>query len=426
LHLLNIFDEQKLMAMKKIACIIIQLFLFQAVNSQGLLTVKPELAGLSSDRLNRIKPVMLSYVDDNKLPGLITMVARQGKIVHFEKYGMMDKDKPMQLNTIFRIASMSKPITSVAVMILYEEGYFQLNDPLSKYIPEFKDLKVFSSKDKDGIHLVDPIRPVTIRDLLTHTSGLTYGFFGNTVVDSMYRKAELGAGTIKEMVQKLSKIPLLYQPGTKWNYSFSTDVLGYLVEVVSGKSFDVFLKERIFSPLKMKDTDFYVPKEKINRCAAVYGISDNKGMKVISKPDTSTISRPPKFFSGGGGLFSTAGDYMIFAQMLLNKGVINGVRILGRKTVDLMTENHLSDGLIPLSGLPGWGFGLGFAVLTDIPQTQTLGSVGEYGWSGIYNTYFSIDPKEKLIWILMTQFSPFSLYPVNKEFNVLVYQAIVD
>jgi CubicO group peptidase (beta-lactamase class C family) len=412
--------------MKKIACIIIQLILFQAVLGQGLPSVKPELVGFSSGRLNRIKPVIQRYVTENKLPGLITMVARQGKIVHFEKYGMMDQDKPMQLNTIFRIASMSKPITSVAVMMLYEEGYFQLNDPVAKYIPEFKDLKVFSSKDKDGIHLEDQLRPMTIRDLLTHTSGLTYGIFGNTVIDSMYRSANLWAGTLKEMVQKLSKIPLLYQPGTKWNYSFSTDVLGYLVEVVSGKPFDVFLKERIFIPLKMKDTDFYVPKEKINRCSAIYGNSDNKGLKVISKPDTSTVSRPPKLFSGGGGLFSTAGDYMIFAQMLLNRGEMNGVRLLGRKTVDFMTENHLSEGVVPGAGLPGWGFGLGFAVLKDIPQTQTLGSVGEYGWSGIYNTYFSIDPKEKIIWILMTQFSPFSFYPVNKEFNVLVYQAIVD
>lgn len=414
------------MTMKRIAFILIQLFLFQVVNSQGLPTVKPEEAGLASDRLNRIKPVMQSYVDENKLPGLITMVARQGKIVHFEKYGMMDLDKPMQLNTIFRIASMSKPITSVAVMILYEEGHFQLDDPIAKYIPEFKDLKVFSTKDKDGIHLEDQIRPMTIRDLLIHTSGLTYGIFGNTVVDSMYRSANLWAGTLKEMVQELSEIPLLYQPGTKWNYSFSTDVLGYLVEEVSGKSFDKFLKEKIFEPLKMKDTDFYVPKEKINRCSAIYGVSDNNGIKVISKPDTSIISRSPKFFSGGGGLFSTASDYMIFAQMLLNQGEINGVRLLGRKTVELMTENHLSEGLMSLAGRPGSGFGLGFSVVTDVPKTQTLGSVGEFGWAGIYNTYFSIDPKEKLIWILMTQFSPFSFYPVNKEFNVLVYQAIVN
>jgi CubicO group peptidase (beta-lactamase class C family) len=413
--------------MKKIAFIIIQLVLFQAVLSQGLPTVKPELAGFSSGRLDRIKPVMQRYVDENKLPGLITMVARQGKIVHFEKYGMMDQDKPMQMNTIFRIASMSKPVTSVAVMILYEKGYFQLDDPVAKYIPEFKNLKVFSSKDKDGLHLEDLKRPMTIRDLLTHTSGLTYGFFGNTVVDTMYRKANLWGGTLKDMIQKLSEIPLLYQPGTKWNYSFSTDVLGYLVEVVSGKSFDVFLKENIFSPLKMTDTGFNVPKEKINRCSAIYGISDNKGIKVISKPDTSQISRPAKLFSGGGGLFSTAGDYLIFAQMLLNKGEVNGVRLLGTKTVDFMTENHLDEGLVHFeSNHPGLGFGLGFSVVMDVPKTQTLGSAGAYGWSGIYNTYFSIDPKEKLICILMTQFSPFAYYPVNREFNVLVYQAIVD
>jgi CubicO group peptidase (beta-lactamase class C family) len=285
--------------MKKV--IILSLILFLIIGSctqqeSKLPTAKPEKVGLSTDRLNRIKPVMQSYVDKNKLPGLITMVARKGKIVHFEKYGMMDVDKPMQFNTIFQIMSMTKPITSVAVMMLYEEGLFQLDDPVAKYIPEFKDLKVFSSKDKDGTHIVDQIKPMTIRDLLAHTSGLTYGMYiinGNTPVDSLYNKAKLQAGTLKEMIPKLAKIPLSFQPGTKWNYSRSTDVLGYLVEVISGKPFDEFLKERIFVPLKMKDTDFYVPKEKINRCAAVYSLADNKGIKVIIKPDTNIISRPP-------------------------------------------------------------------------------------------------------------------------------------
>jgi CubicO group peptidase (beta-lactamase class C family) len=354
------------------------------------------------------------------------MVARKGKIVHFEKYGMMDVDKPMQFNTIFQIMSMTKPITSVAVMMLYEEGYFQLDDPVAKYIPEFKDLKVLSSIDKDGIHVVDQIRPMTIKDLLTHTSGLSYGMFCNPI-DSIYNTISLEEGTLKDMINKLAKIPLLNQPGTKWNYSRSTDVLGYLVEVVSGKPFDEFLKERIFIPLKMRDTDFYVPKETINRCAAVYGLADNKGIKAVFEPDTNIISKPPKFFSGGGGLYSTATDYMIFTQMILNKGEYNGVRLLGSKTVELMTKNHIPDEFLPLAEwvYPEMGFGLGFGVRID--QLQILGSVGEYGWGGILNTYFWIDPKEQLIYILMTQFTPYNYYPtLIKEFKVLVYQSIVD
>jgi CubicO group peptidase (beta-lactamase class C family) len=414
--------------------ILLGLILFFIIGScsqqeNHLPTAKPEKVGMSSERLNRIKPVMQKYIDENKLPGIITMVARHGKVVHFEKYGMMDADKPMQLNTIFSLQSMTKPITSVAAMMLYEEGLFQLDDPVSKYIPEFKDLKVFSSKDKDGIHVVDQIKPMTIRNLLTHTSGLTYGMYdinGNTPVDSMYNAVKWNSGTLSEMIQKLVKIPLANQPGTKWNYSVSTDVLGYLVEVISGKPLNEFFKERIFIPLKMEDTDFYVPKEKINRLAALYGPSDNKGIKVIIKPDSARFSRPAKFLGGGGRLYSTATDYMIFAQMLLNKGEYNGIRLLGSKTVELMTKNQIPAELLPVADwyLPGLGFGLGFSVMSD--PLGILGSQGEYGWAGAYNTYFSIDPTEDLIWIQMTQFYPTFYYPVSKEFKVLVYQAIVD
>lgn len=413
--------------MKKLAIIILQIALVQATYGQVLLTGNSEEVGLSKDRLNRIKPFMQRYIDENKVPGMITMVARNGKIIHIEKYGIMDTDRPMEFNTIFRIASMTKPITSVAVMILYEEGYFQLDDPISKFIPEFNNLKVFASKDSEGVHVVDQIRPMTIMDLLTHTSGLTYGLgFGNTPVDSMYAAAKLNSGSLKEMIQKLAKIPLLYQPGNKWNYSYSADVLGYLVEVVSGKPLDVFMRERIFVPLKMADTDFYVPKEKINRCAAVFGKSDSKDIRVILKPDTNKISQPPKFLSGGGGLFSTSADYMNFTQMLLNKGEYNGIRILGSKTVELMTTNHIADDMLPIADqfLPGLGFGLGFYVLID--QSKILGSPGEFGWSGIYNTFFWIDPSEQIICLLMTQFSPFLAYPIHREFRVLVYQAIID
>ena len=393
----------------------------------NLSLTKPEKAGMSSERLNRINRMMQDYVDQNKLPGLITMVARNGKIVHFEKFGNMYIDKPMEPDAIFCIASMTKPITSVAIMMLYEEGCFQLYDPVEKYIPEFKDLKVFSHKDKDGIHVVDQVKPMTILDLLTHTSGLGNGS-GNTPIDSIYKSAKLSDGSLKDMVQKLAKIPLYYQPGTKWNYSKSTDVLGYLVEVISGKPFDLFLKERIFLPLKMKDTDFYVPIEKANRIAALYGPSDSSGFKVILKTDTlKSILRPSKFLSGGGGLFSTAKDYMIFSQMLLNKGELNGVRILGRKTVEYMTENHISDDQLPTEGFyKGTGWGLGFAVTQDIIKWQGVGSNGSYWWGGAYSTMFLIDPKEQLILILMTQFSPSEYYPINVEFTELTYQALID
>jgi len=391
---------------------------------------KPEKVGMSTERLNRIKPLMQRYINENKLPGLITMVARRGKVVHFEKYGLMAADKPMQLNAIFRIASMTKPVTSVAVMMLYEEGCFQLDDPVSDYIPEFKNLKVFSSIDKNGINTVYPIRPMTIRDLLTHTSGLT-GVGADTPVDSIYSTANLSEGTLKDMIQKLSEIPLLYQPGTRWNYSRSTEVLGYLIEVISGKPLDVFFKEKIFIPLKMKDTDFYVPKEKIERVAAVYAPDDSVGIKVIIKPDTNNISIPVRFLSGNGGLVSTATDYMIFSQMLLNRGEYNGVRLLSGKTVDLMTSNHLSNEIMPDDDffgplLSGMGFGFGFAILQDNTKANIIGSEGSYWWSGSGNTYFYIDPKEELVLILMSQFVPNYYYPVFNQLRVLSYQAIVD
>jgi CubicO group peptidase (beta-lactamase class C family) len=390
---------------------------------------RPEKAGMSSERLSLIRPVMQKYVDENKLPGMITLVAHNGKIVHSETYGLMDTDKPMREDAIFRIASMTKPVTSVAVMILYEEGYFQLDDPVADYIPELSNLKVFSSVDRHGIQTVDPVRPMTIRDLLTHTSGLS-GVGADSPVDSVYAAANLSEGTLKEMVHKLSGILLLYQPGTTWNYSRSTDVLGYLVEVLSGKPLDVFMKERIFIPLGMGDTDFYVPVEKLDRVGAVYA-PDSAGIRIIMKPDTNSVSTPVKFLSGNGGLYSTAADYMIFSQMLLNKGVYDGVRILESRTVDLMTTDQISGVIMPDDDffgplLSGMGFGFGFAVLTDKRAAKITGSNGSYWWSGSGNTYFWIDPDEELIVILMTQFVPNFYFPVFRELRDLSYQAIVD
>ena len=386
--------------------------------------------GLSSNRLEEVNTIMQRYVDEKKLPGMITMVARHGRVVSFEKFGLMDTEKPMQLNAIFRIASMTKPITSVAVMMLYEEGFFQLDDPISTYVPEFKDLKVFSSIDKNGLNLVKQVKPMTIRNLLMHTSGLASGGENNPV-DSIYRAANLSEGTLKDMIQKLAKIPLLYQPGTRWNYSRSSDVLAYLVEVISGKPFDVFLKERIFKPLNMEDTDYSVPKEKLNRVSAVYGLSDNSGIKVLTNPEITNVSAPVKFFSGNGGLLSTATDYMIFLQMLLNKGVYNGVRLLKSKTVDMMTSNQISNEIMPSNDffgplLKGMGYGFGFAVLKENNQSNSMGSVGSYWWAGSANTYFYIDPQKDLILIFMTQFVPNFYYPVCKEFREFVYKSIVE
>ena len=394
----------------------------------GLPSTTPEKVGLSSERLQRIGPVMQRYVQDNKLAGLLTMIARHGKVVHFETYGMMDREaeKPMQRDAIFRIYSMSKPITSVAVMMLYEEGRFQLDDPVSKYIPEFKDLKVFAGGSSGNMQVVPSERDMTIRHLLTHTSGLTYGLFSNTPVDSLYLKAEVlsNEGTLQDMIDKLSHIPLLYQPGSTWHYSVSIDVLGYLVEVLSDMPFDQFLAQRIFQPLGMKDTGFYVPEDKVHRFAANYGPDENGGITVIDKPTTSEFAKPPRFFSGGGGLVSTAPDYIRFAQMLLNGGELEGTRLLGRKTVEFMMTNHLSEELV-VSWFPGAGFGLGFAVITDVVKTGVLGSEGLSSWAGAANTYFWIDPQEELITMVWTQFMPFGYYQLASEFQVLAYQAIV-
>ena len=397
----------------------------QAVWSQGLPAARPEEAGMSTAGLSLIRPAMKRHIREGKLPGMVTMVARNGKVVHLEKCGIMDINTPMKTDAIFRIASMTKPVTSVAAMILCEEGHFGLDDPVEKYIPEFRNLKVFSSTAGNGIHLVYQVRPMTIRDLFTHTSGLSYGN-GKSTVDSIYREAFLSQGTLRDMIFKLSALPLSYQPGTRWNYSLSTDVLGYLIEVISGKHLDTFLRERIFEPLGMKDTGFNVTKDDLKRCAALYGPAKGKGIAVREAPDEKTFCRPVKFLSGGGGLFSTAGDYMIFSQMLLNKGEYNGVRLLKPETVELMTENHIDREILESEewDLPGMGFGLGFAVQTD--QSHSSASVGTFEWSGAFNTFFWIDPAEQLACILMTQFTPYSeAISLKKEFKDLVYRSIV-
>jgi len=401
------------------------------IAKQGLATTTPEEVGLSSQRLKRIKKVMQDYVDENKLAGLVTMVARRGKVAHLECFGVMDIEtkKLMQGDTIFRLYSMSKPVTSAAVMMLYEEGHFQLNDAVSKFIPEFKDLKVFAKKTEAGVELAEPKRKITIRDLLMHTSGLAYGLDKSTVVDEMYQEAKIFSWeqTLEEMIGKLVELPLANQPGSKWKYSISIDVLAHLVEVISGKQFDVFLEERIFEPLDMKDTGFYVPDEKMGRFAELYKKAESGEFEPVDPEKWGSFTKSTRFFSGGGGLVSTASDYMRFCQMLLNGGELDGVRILGRKSVELMTVNNLADELLPYGGgdLNGYGFGLGFAVIMDAAQTGILGSEGQYSWGGAASTGFWVDPEEELIGILMTQVMPYT-GRFTQEFKVLTYQAIVD
>jgi CubicO group peptidase (beta-lactamase class C family) len=382
---------------------------------------------------------MQAFVDRHEAGGIVTLVAREGKVVDVHAVGFRDVESngPMRQDTIFRIASMSKPITSVAVMMLYEEGKLQLTDPVSRYIPAFRNGRVVSNAEGGTVNTVPVQRDITIRDLLTHRSGLSYGFLDSGPVGAAYRASGISdgltvtPGTIEENIDKLARTPLLSQPGAEWHYSLSADVLGRLIEVVGGMPFDVYLRERIFKPLGMTDTSFDVPDAKWSRFATVYAPDGGSGIRPMKDPETfgNTVMSPfayyksPKhYFSGGAGLTSTIQDYARFTQMLLNGGVLNGVRLLGPKTVELMTTSHTAD--LPSGGLLGAGgqFGLGFMITTDLGASENLGSTGTYGWSGIYGTNFWIDPKEHLIGIMMVQRFPGST--VAASFQTLVYQAL--
>jgi CubicO group peptidase (beta-lactamase class C family) len=338
----------------------------------------------------------------------------------------------MQAETIFRIYSMTKPITSVAVLMLMEEGRLRLADPVAAYIPAFADVKVLDASLDTGVRYTTPVRPPTIRDLLTHTAGLSYGFDDGVYIDQLYQQQVWSYWeqhptdvSLDWLVDAIGKLPLASQPGTKFRYSMSTDVLGGIVQIVAGQPFDHFLQERIFQPLGMVDTDFFVPAEKLPRFAATYGPGEHGGLKLVDGVETSTYTRPARCPSGGGGLVATIGDYLRFAQMLLNRGELDGVRLLGPKTVDWMTTNHLPPSVHPFDD-PAAGFGLGVSVLTELGQSSVLGSVGNYGWGGAANTNFWVDPQEGLIGILMLQYMPSDTYPVVSDFRNLVYQALTD
>ena len=395
--------------------------------SQAIALTPAEAVGLSAERLQRIDDKLTEYVDQGLIAGGVVAVARRGKVVRFDAVGMADieKHRPMQTDAIFRIASMTKPIVTVAAMTLYEDGRLGLDDPVSKYVPEFKRLKVYSPITTDG---VPAKRGVTIRDLLSHTSGLTYGLFGETPVDSAYRAANLTAGTLRDLVRKLSDLPLLHQPGERWEYSWSTDVLAYVIETVSHQPLDEFLSKRVLLPLGMRSTGFYVPPDQLGRLAAMYNLSSSAHLEPVADPRASR----PAFLSGGGGLVSTAADYLRFSQMLLNKGSLDGVHLLNASTVDLMTSNHIPAAALPLHSslkelddyMQGYGFGFGVRVLLDRDGVGT-GSKGAFGWSGARNTFVWIDPTEELIGIMMIQLAPFRRLPIDREVERLLYQSIV-
>jgi len=406
----------------------------------------PEAVGISTSRLEKLNVIMQRYVDDGVVAGLSTMISRRGQVVHAEQFGNRDIEagKPMTPDTIFRIYSMTKPLVSTALMLLHEEARVHLNDPVAKFLPAFGATRVL---DRDG-SLVAQARPMEVRDLLTHTSGLTYDFMEDTPVGEMYREARImndASRSLEEVIDELAGIPLASQPGARWHYSVGIDVAARLVEVISGQPLGRFMQERLFGPLNMTDTGFGVDDAEVDRLAAMYGLPDLFGEghtrsalieaalsgfnERIDVSATYPIGTPEVFVRGGIGLFSTIGDYIHFGQMLVNGGELDGVRVIGPKTLELMHGNHLPAELMPfeLAGRPqgGMGFGLGSRVTVDVPASAAAGSVGEYGWAGAAKTYYWVDPAEELVGVLMTQYMTGIEMP-DRDMRSLTYQAIID
>jgi CubicO group peptidase (beta-lactamase class C family) len=404
-----------------------------------------EAVGMNGRRLERIRPAMQAYVDRGVYAGINTLIARRGKVVHAGEYGWRDKEagQKMTADTIFRLYSMTKPIICTALMTLLEEGSFRLIDPLAKYVPAFGAVKVLEA---DG-SLVAPVRPIMVRDLMTHMSGLSYHFVEEAGVGKMYTEAKLlGAHhTLEAAIDDLARFPLAFQPGSRWRYSVGIDVAARVIEVISGRPLGIFLRERLFEPLGMTDTAFGVPAEKRSRVAAMYGRPDvlDAGVTMgseftawmsgvndrIDVSKSYPVDSPDVFVRGGHGLFSTIGDYFRFAQMLANGGKLDGERVIGRKTLELMHANYAPPSLLPLEigglPLPGYGFGLGSRVLLDVAQSSAPGSVGEFGWSGAAKTHYWVDPKEEVVGLFFTQ-SMMSFDLPEFDLRALAYQAIED
>jgi CubicO group peptidase (beta-lactamase class C family) len=392
----------------------------------------PESVGMSSERLARIAPAMQQYIDDQLVPGVVTLVARKGKVVHFETHGYMDVDsgKPMRPDAIFRIASMTKPITSVALMMLWEEGAFQLRDPVSKFIPGFAKPQVSTTADASGNsgNLIPANREPTIRDMLTHTAGMANSYIGN----SRYYASQSGLqpdDTLASYIDRLAAMPLNYHPGEAWQYSAATDVVGRLVEVISGDTLADFMEARIFSPLGMNDTHFYLDDDKGGRLMSQYTPGPNNNQIMLQDPGNSESrwisSENKRVFRGAGGLVSTPHDYLRFQQAMLNGGELDGVRLLSPNTLDLMMSNHTGDLPLWLPG-PGFGFGLGWAVVEDRGAAATPLSEGSAYWGGAYCTIAWIDREQELIGILMTQVRPYNHMNIRQDFQVLAHQALTE
>ena len=435
-----------LMKLRKVICMsaVATCIAFSAL-AQGLpKATHPEDVGFSSERLQRLTSVFKTDVDKGAIPGAVVLIARNGKVAYLKAFGFQDREKkvPMSTDAIFRIASMSKPLTSVAVMMLVEEGKILLQDPVSVYLPEFKNLqvgveKVNADTGKPELSLEPARREMTIQDLLRHTSGLTYGIFSKSMVDQAYLAAKVldRSQTLAEFVSKISKLPLAYQPGTTWNYSMSTDVLGRIVEVASGVPFDQFIADRIVKPLRLSDTGFYVAEEKAGRVAQPQ-VDPATG----KPPPMADVTKRPNWMSGGSGMVSTASDYVRFSQMLLNGGELDGVRLLSPTTVTYMTSDQLPPDIVyspamlqffePYGFAPtprdGEGFGLGFAVRTQAGRNQRPGHPGEFFWQGIWGTAFWVDPKEKLVAVLMIQVPAAPGVHYQSLIRNLVYQALMN
>jgi CubicO group peptidase (beta-lactamase class C family) len=408
-----------------------------AASSEGIVAASPESVGFSSERLKKLDAAMHKLVDAGELPGMLTMIARHGKLVHSDVYGVQDiaSRKPLTADTIFRIHSMTKPITGVAMMILYEEGRWLPSDPLSRHVPELANLKVFAGLDPQGKPILEALsREPTLGELMTHTAGFIYGF-NDTPLDRMFREADpFTAGSTKEMIQRLAKVPLRYQPGTQWEYGAAVDVQGYIVERLSGQSLWDFMRERIFTPLGMKDTAFHVPQDKLPRLATGYRAAMKDG-KLEPVPHDSNVTRVPGFAGGGGGLYSTAGDYLRFAQMLANGGSLGAVRILAPRTVELMRANKLAphlrnDGQFGISFQrmnAGFGFGYDVAVFDDPLLIGSPVGKGTYLWDGAAGTFFFIDPTNDIVFIGMQQrLVNGPVPPVQFMVRPLTYQAVID
>ncbi|MHC2089848.1 serine hydrolase domain-containing protein [Methylobacterium sp. CM6244] len=407
---------------------------------QDLPVTDPKALGLCPERLERVDGWMRRLVAEGKLAGLSVMLSRRGETAFFRAHGLADiaRGTPFSADTITRIYSMTKPLTSVAVMMLYEEGRFQLDDPITRFLPEFTDMRVFTGGNRVKAETVPAQRPITIRDCLTHTAGFTYGFMEATLVDALYRQNGVDFGenqdaSLAEVVARLARQPLLAQPGAEWNYSVATDLLGHLVAVVSGQEFGDFLKTRVIDPLGMVDTDFYVPADKVSRLAANYSLFRDRSLKLYDDAVGSRFSAKPAIASGGGGLVSTASDYMRFCRFILGRGTLDGVRLLGRKTVELMLMNHLGGDLASMgqprfseSSYTGIGFGLGFSVMLDPARAQIVGTPGEVAWGGLASTSFWIDPAEDLAVVMLAQLIPSSALPIRRELRVLTYAALVE